>query len=230
MNQDRNNFFWPSYVDLMTALFLVMLVLFVLSFKMFQKQTDDIKVLAEQKQKLDEIENSLKGLQGNYFRYNEDCKRHELRVDAVFDKRSATLPILKQDSLYLAGDFLHRQIDGIKTDLNVKYLIVVEGRAAKDTYKSASDSANIDGPVVRDLSFKRAMALVKFWESRGLNFNEGRFEIVAAGSGFAGACRYEGKEQETLNRRFVIQILPKVGTLKESTRTPAAVASPPPAD
>lgn len=221
MKQDRRDFFWPSYVDLMTALFLVMLVLFMLSYKRFQDQIAKIKVLAEEKRKLDEIENSLEGLQGNYFRYNEVCKRHELRVDAVFDKRSAILPVEKLDSLYQAGEFLHRKIDAIKTDLNVKYLIVVEGRAAKDTYKSATDSANIDGPKVRDLSFRRALALVKFWEAKGLYFNQERFEIVAAGSGFAGACRYEGKDKETQNRRFVIQILPKVGSLGTAQPQPA---------
>ena len=230
--QDRNNFFWPSYVDLMTALFLVMLVLFVLSYKMFQKKeqenqeqlvkitalADEFKVLAEQKEKLDEIDKALKGLQGSYFRYNEDCKRHELSIDAVFAKQSADLPVDKLDSLYQAGRFLYNQIEDIKTELDVKYLIVVEGRAAKDPYKPASHPDNQDGPTVRDLSFRRAMALVKFWESRGLSFNQGRFEIVAAGSGFKGACRYEGDELETKNRRFVIQILPKVGNFS----TPAA--------
>ena len=223
MDQDRTNFFWPSYVDLMTALFLVMLVLFVLSYKLFQnkelqnqRQLAKIEVLAEQKRKIDEIDRALKGLQGNYFRYNEDCKRHELSIDAVFAKQSATLPADKLDSLYQAGRFLYQRIENIKTELDVKYLIVVEGRAAKDTYKPANHPDNQDGPTVRDLSFRRAMALVKFWESRGLNFNKGRFEIVAAGSGFKGACRYEGNQLETKNRRFVIQILPKVGNFGQS--------------
>jgi hypothetical protein len=31
--KESKDFFWPSYVDLMTALFLIMLVLFVLGFK-----------------------------------------------------------------------------------------------------------------------------------------------------------------------------------------------------
>ncbi|MEJ7662273.1 MAG: hypothetical protein WKG07_23265 [Hymenobacter sp.] len=100
---------------------------------------------------------------------------------------------------------------------------MVEGRAAKDTYKPANHPDNQDGPVVRDLSFRRAMALVKFWEAKGLNFNDRRFEIVAAGSGFKGACRYEGKDKETFNRRFVIQILPKIGSLDSSPLPPLAV-------
>lgn len=219
MKQSRD-FFWPSYVDLMTALFLIMLVLFALSYKRFKdkehERTELIKKLEVQvaeKKKLDEIKKSLEGLEGRYFLYRDDCKRHELKVDVVFPSKSAVLPPGKQDSLFLAGSFLLRQMEKIRTDLDVKYLIVVEGRAAKDIYKAPNHPDNQDGPQVRQLSFNRAMALINFWQQRGLRFPENRFEIVAAGSGFAGACRYTG-QQETQNRRFVIQILPKVGRIR----------------
>ena len=212
MNQNRRDFFWPSYVDLMTALFLVMLVLFVLSYKRFQDKEAELNAKVAEKEKFDEIMTALRGLQGRYFSYRPDCKRHELRVNVVFAPRQATLPPEAQDSLYLAGQFLLGRIAAIPRRLNVRYLIVVEGRAAKDTYKSPDDPANRDGPVVRQLSFERAMALVNFWRARGLDFDERRFEIVAAGSGFRGSCRYAGAE-ETYNRRFVIQIIPKIGAL-----------------
>ena len=39
--KESKDFFWPSYVDLMTALFLTMLVMFVLSYKLFQRQAGD---------------------------------------------------------------------------------------------------------------------------------------------------------------------------------------------
>ncbi len=212
MNQNRRDFFWPSYVDLMTALFLVMLVLFVLSYKRFQDKEAELNAKVAEKEKFDEIMTALRGLQGRYFSYRPDCKRHELRVNVVFAPRQAALPPEAQDSLYLAGQFLLSRISAIPRKMDVKYLIVVEGRAAKDTYKSPDDPANRDGPVVRQLSFERAMALVNFWRARGLDFDERRFEIVAAGSGFRGSCRYAGAE-ETYNRRFVIQIIPKIGAL-----------------
>lgn len=198
----------------MTALFLIMLVLFVLNYQKSQGQIAELRVMAEEKRKLDEIKSSLENLQGRYFVYNDSCKRHEMRVDVVFPARQAELPANKLDSLYLAGKYLQQRIAAIRTDLDVKYLIVVEGRAAKDIYKPANHPDNQDGPSVRALSFRRALALVNYWQSRGLNFNRGRFEIVAAGSGFAGACRRIGRDQETYNRRFVIQILPKVGRIK----------------
>ena len=219
MNQNRRDFFWPSYVDLMTALFLVMLVLFVLSYKRFQDEKkkfqakeQELNAKVAEKEKFDEVMTALQGLQGRYFSYRPDCKRHELRVNVVFAPRQAALPPEAQDSLYLAGQFLLARIAAIPRRLNVKYLIVVEGRAAKNTYKSPNDPANRDGPVVRQLSFERAMALVNFWRARGLAFDEQHFEIVAAGSGFRGSCRYAGAA-ETYNRRFVIQIIPKIGAL-----------------
>ena len=225
MNQERKDFFWPSYVDLMTALFLVMLVLFVLSYKQFQDKEDELVAKVAEKEKFDEIMTAIQGLQGQYFTYRPECKRHELKVNVVFDRRVATLPKANRDSLYLAGQFLLNTISKIPRRVDVKYLIVVEGRAAKDTYKSATDSANLDGPVVRQLSFERAMSLVNYWRERGLDFDEEHFEIIAAGSGFRGACRYSGDEEETKNRRFVIQIIPKIGSLDHPAAVPPAVAS-----
>ena len=62
----NKDFFWPSYVDLMTVLFLVMLVLFVLSFKMFQDKDSEnreniarLQVEVQEKRKLDEIKAAL---------------------------------------------------------------------------------------------------------------------------------------------------------------------------
>ena len=70
--KENRDFFWPSYVDLMTALFLIMLVLFVLGFKRSNdKQRDnehlisELKVQVQEKRKLDEIKAALKRLESN---------------------------------------------------------------------------------------------------------------------------------------------------------------------
>ena len=70
--KESKDFFWPSYVDLMTALFLIMLVLFVLGFKRSNdKQRDnerlisELKVQVQEKRKLDEIKAALKRLESN---------------------------------------------------------------------------------------------------------------------------------------------------------------------
>ena len=217
--KESKDFFWPSYVDLMTALFLTMLVMFVLSYKLFKdKQRDndkliyDLKVQVQEKRKLDEIKAALKRLESNYFEYNPTYKRYELKFPVTFAPKSDVLPYEAQTPLVKAGRFLlsQMQAQALKTD-NVQYLIVVEGRAAKDLRYPANDPHNLDGPAVRQLSYSRALAVIRLWEQAGLRF-PGNLEVVAAGSGFRGAGRYTGS-QEALNKRFIIQIQPKIGSI-----------------
>jgi hypothetical protein len=218
MKTSRNNFFWPSYVDLMTALFLVMLVLFVLSYKRFQdKQFDNEKLIAElrvqvqEKRKLDEIKAALQRLESNYFTYNQRYKRYELNFPVTFAPKSDELPAVARTPLTQAGRFLQRQMQTLNTADNVQYLIVVEGRAAKDLRFPANDPHNLDGPDVRQLSYNRALAVIRLWEQAGIRFPV-NLEVVAAGSGFRGTGRYTGSE-EGKNKRFIIQIQPKIGSL-----------------
>ncbi|GAB3577361.1 hypothetical protein [Hymenobacter daeguensis] len=217
MSKDKD-FFWPSYVDLMTALFLTMLVLFVLSYKLFKdKQRDndkliyDLKVQVQEKRKLDEIKAALKRLESNYFEYNATYKRYELKFPVTFAPKSDVLPYDAQAPLVKAGRFLLSQMQSIKNDDKVQYLIVVEGRAAKDLRYPANDPHNLDGPAVRQLSYSRALSVIRLWEQAGLRF-PANLEVVAAGSGFRGAGRYTGS-QEALNKRFIIQIQPKIGSI-----------------
>ena len=216
--KESKDFFWPSYVDLMTALFLIMLVLFVLGFKRSNdKQRDnerlisELKVQVQEKRKLDEIKAALKRLESNNFEYNAIYKRYELKFPVTFAPKSDVLPYDAQAPLVKAGRFLLSQMQAIRNDDNVQYLIVVEGRAAKDLRYPANDSHNLDGPAVRQLSYSRALAVIRLWEQAGLRF-PGNLEVVAAGSGFRGAGRYTGN-QEALNKRFIIQIQPKIGSI-----------------
>ncbi|HEX8427316.1 hypothetical protein [Hymenobacter sp.] len=214
----RNNFFWPSYVDLMTALFLVMLVLFVLSYKRFQDQQNnneqliaELRVQVQEKRKLDEIKAALQRLESDYFTYNQRYKRYELNFPVTFAPKSDALPDIARTPLTQAGRFLQRQMQTLNNDDNVQYLIVVEGRAAKDLRYSDDDPRNLDGPAVRQLSYNRALAVIRLWELAGIHF-PANLEVVAAGSGFRGTGRYTGTE-EGKNKRFIIQIQPKIGSL-----------------
>jgi len=218
MDQDRKDFFWPSYVDLMTALFLVMLVLFVLSYKRFQdkQRTNEnliaeLKVQVQEKRKLDEIKDALSRLESSYFTYNQRYKRYELNSEVTFAPKSDVLPAAAQGPLVQAGRFLLRQMQSLDKQDNVQYLIVVEGRAAKDLRYPATDPHNLDGPAVRQLSYSRALAVLRLWEQAGLRFPP-NLEVVAAGSGFRGAGRYTGAD-EAKNKRFIIQIQPKIGSI-----------------
>ena len=59
--------------------------------------------------------------------------------------------------------------------------------------------------------YSRALAVIRLWEQAGLRFPS-NLEVVAAGSGFRGAGRYTGS-QEGLNKRFIIQVQPKIGSI-----------------
>jgi len=213
MNKESRDFFWPSYVDLMTVLFLVMLVLFVLSFKMFQDKAREnqhtlarLEVELEEKKKLDEIKEALAKLDERYFQYNEKHKRHELLVDVLFAQSSAEIPQRALAPLRRAGENLSQVINSIE-DKEVKYLIVIDGRAA--SYPKGDPRNITEREYALELSYKRALALMKFWQNSGIKFPKDRIELVAAGSGFEGA----GRTGDIRDRRFVIQILPKVGAL-----------------
>ncbi|MGI4759689.1 MAG: hypothetical protein ACRYF0_03205 [Janthinobacterium lividum] len=220
MNPNRRDFFWPSYVDLMTALFLVMLVLFVLSYKRFQDKNASLEqakarleVQLKEKKKLDEIRAALARLEDpRYFVYNQQYKRYELNFPVEFQAQRYDLPAESRQPLIEAGRFLLRQMQALNRADNVQYLVVVEGRAAKNPNLPDADPRNLDGAAVRQLSYNRAMEVIRLWESAGLRF-PANLELVAAGSGFKGVGRYSGFREEAKNKRFIIQIQPKIGSL-----------------
>lgn len=69
-----------------------------------------------------------------------------------------------------------------------------------------SKSFDPDQIEMYELSYRRALALYNKWKH--LNFRESNTEIIIAGSGFNGINR--DKIIEDNNKRFVIQIIPKI--------------------
>ncbi len=218
MKQSKD-FFWPSYVDLMTALFLTMLVLFVLSYKLFndkqqglERANAQLKVQLREKKKLDEIKEALKRLDNSrYFTYNKDFKRYELNFEVLFRPGSYDLPAAARQPLIEAGQFLLRQVQSLRND-GIQYLVIIEGRAAMNPNFAADAPQNTDQQAVRELSYNRALAVVYLWQQAGIQFPK-NIEVIPAGSGYRGAGRYQGYAREQLNKRFIIQIQPKIGSL-----------------
>ena len=71
---NKKSFFWASYADLMTSLFFIMLVLFILTTVMLKRQVDEIERIQEateeQMEKIKEIENAINEIDTTYFEYN----------------------------------------------------------------------------------------------------------------------------------------------------------------
>lgn len=194
--------FWPSYVDLMTTLFVVSLVLFVFSYRALTAERDRLKVSADNYSRLQEIDASIKELaDAEHFEFQPEFKRYVLKRQVEFKQGDATIDPLYYGFLTETGKAISHLVARLKTDPSkrgIRYLIIVEGMSSRDSY---SDNFN--------LSYRRALALYMFWRQRNILFDPTVCEVMIAGSGTEGIGRYAG-DQESKNQRFLIQILPKV--------------------
>jgi len=119
----KSNFFWVGFADLMTSLFFIMLVLYVVSFALYKKQIEEIDVLkaslenkiTELKKSVDEFEENKKLLliqaekakiieaveknleplksDTSLFRYEEKYKRFTLAFDVEFKTNKSEIKI-----------------------------------------------------------------------------------------------------------------------------------------
>jgi outer membrane protein OmpA-like peptidoglycan-associated protein len=206
-NEKKRDFFWLSYSDLMTSLFFVMLVLFVLVYTMQNKLIGDLGEKGRELDRIKEIEKTVNNIDTNYFKYDEENKKHILNMSFLFPTGSHDISKIfpdKRKDLLKAGQVIKQLILKYPEEENIKYLIVVEGQASKD---------NWDGN--DDLSYHRAQSLTKFWMNNDLGLDKLKnCEIIIAGSGEKGIPR-SLPDIGTANQRFLITIVPKIGKLKK---------------
>ncbi len=209
---NKKSFFWASYADLMTSLFFIMLVLFILTTVMLKRQVGEMKKLKDateaQMKKIKEIENAVNEIDTTYFEYNQEHKKHILKIDVSFNVGSsnmANIPISTQTKLLEAGKAIEHFISTASQKYSVKYLLIVEGQASKDNY-----------PRNYELSYERALALVKYWSRNKLNFNKKECELIISGSGQSGSLRVKPDVRgNSANQRFLIHIIPKPGIIEQ---------------
>lgn len=199
----KESYFWTSYSDLMTSLFFIMLVLFVLvicllahSLQAKQSELDNIRRIEKSTQELN---------QNGDFEYNKEYKKYVLKVPVYFPQTQSDFSYLSDDckrSLDRVGDeivqFLQRHKD-------TKYLLIVEGQASRN------------GPNWMDqnyeYSFLRAKNLMKFWLlERHKKFGD-NCEVQIAGSGDGRLnvkiLSADNNPYSEKNQRFLIYIIPK---------------------
>jgi len=209
----KGNFFWASYADLMTTLFFIMLVLFVLTIVMLKNEQGNIVAKLSEYEKINEINKALNAIDPNYFEYRPEFKKHIFKLAVEFPVYSFDMASL--DSVLLkevekAGREIVRTITNFSNDENVQYLVIIEGQASKDGYW-ADEYKNNDV-----LSYQRALHLKKFWKSRGIDLEKiDNCELVIAGSGEGGIPRdLPDNSLSKSNRRFLIHIIPKTGEIE----------------
>ena len=123
MKEKDSGFFWPSFTDLMTSLFFIMLVLYVLNFIKLQseliKSEEKKKATEKQLNKIKEIEKALKALPSEYFTYNEKYKKHILNVEVKFNSGSSDMLDMNADVLGKIRD-AGKKIEKVLKDLYKK--------------------------------------------------------------------------------------------------------------
>jgi len=210
MKEKDSGFFWPSFTDLMTSLFFIMLVLYVLTFIKLQSEK---RATEKELNKIKEIEKALKALPSEYFTYDEKYKKHILNVEVKFNGGSSNMNDMNIDirsKIRDAGKKIEKVLkDLYKKDARIQYLLVIEGQASKDTY-SGNDV----------LSYNRAIALRNSWFGENVDYSSiynnqlgPNTEVVIAGSGQYGVPR-DLPDIPPKNQRFLITIIPKIGELK----------------
>lgn len=206
-NEKKRDFFWLSYSDLMTSLFFVMLVLFILVFAIQNKQIGTLEGYKKEILRIREIEKAVNNIDKKFFVYDSLNKKHILNMQFLFPRGSSDIAKIipdKRNDLMSAGYAIKRLILKFPEKENIKYLIVVEGQASRDFW-SGND----------DLSYHRAQSLIKFWKLNkvGLELLK-NCEIIIAGSGEKGIPRTQ-PDIGTANQRFLITIVPKIGQMKK---------------
>nr|WP_039454658.1 hypothetical protein [Pedobacter glucosidilyticus] len=210
-NEKKRDFFWLSYSDLMTSLFFVMLVLFILVYTMQAKLIGDLKAKAEELDEIHRIQEALEKLDKKYFVFDPRNKRYKLKTDINFRSNSydiADIPTSLRLDLLNAGKSIYQLMNKLTSENpNVNYLLVIEG----NTQRSANNHLSIPD-VGFKLSYNRSLSLVNYWQSNGINFKDfDNCEILISGSGYFGKSR---EKNEAENRKFTIQITPKIGDFK----------------
>jgi hypothetical protein len=205
--QKKESYFWTSYSDLMTSMFFVMLVLFILTIVLLQRKMIDIekekKATQAQIDKIKEIEEAVNKIDSTYFDYNIIHKKHIMKIKVNFPSGVSDINILDvytQYELIRAGRSIQNTLRKINQEYpKIQYLLIIEGQASKDNY-----TRNYE------LSYARALALRRLWGNIDFGSN---CEVLISGSGIGGSIR---ENQEHLNQRFLIHIVPKTGVIEES--------------
>ncbi len=201
MVQKKESFFWTSYSDLMTSLFFVMLVLFILVIVLLHKRMEATEA---QLQEIKKVEQSTKDLSRDYFKYRPDYKKYVLTIQVRY-------PAGKSDLVDMISNDKENQLNQlaaagkeIQTFLSKhsenQYILIIEGQASKDNY-----------PYNYELSYQRALGLMRYWiEDSNISFGK-NCEILISGSGDGKLDTHSMREtgNERNNQRFLIHILPK---------------------
>ncbi len=215
----KESFFWTSYSDLMTSLFFIMLVLFVLCLAILHQNNQKLRIALiganatiEQQKRLLHIDEQFDPLiKSDIFIYKSDSKKFVVKdfigKEIFSPNKDIILPEFTKRAIQV-GQALEKQLKILaEQNPDFKYQMVIEGNVAnKYDYSYPKD-----GIYGYELSYKRALTLYLLWTRNGIDLRKYNTEIMICGSGWNGEDRENVEEN---NKRFSIQIIPKISSPK----------------
>ncbi len=241
MDGKNNGSFWPSYVDIMTTLFAITLILFAVSFSRFKIKEKQLQTLVDEYENIITVYSTVGAIDSTkYFGYNKQYLKHLFTVDVKYQTKEFHIekldldPVsaeMKRDSIIAAGEIIKNTIlklensDSIRD--NIKFLVVIEGQSSKIPFFENDWKNNYT------LSYLRAQFLNDFWKDHGIDLASiPKCELIISGSGEAGVPRVVSNEEELhkrassdaeykklwedeekKNQRFLIHIVPVIGNI-----------------
>lgn len=202
MDSKDNGTFWPSYVDIMTTLFAIMLVLFAVSFSRFKVKEMQLQSLVAEYKNIITVYSTVSKIDSTkYFGYNEEYLKHLFTVDVryqskEFDIQSKLLydgiDVDKadaiRDSVIEAGKLIKKTLAKLERPnadkSNIKFLVIIEGQSSKVKYDESPWKNNYT------LSYKRAQNLYDFWKENGIELESSQCQVIISGSGEEGVPRF----------------------------------------
>ena len=189
--------FWPSYVDIMTTLFAVMLILFAVSYARFKLKEGQLEMLVNEYKDIIDVYSTVDSIDNSgYYAYDTQYLKHMLTVSIAYQDKADE----KRDSIRQAGLLVQNIIYDLEKSnsdsKNIKFLVVIEGQSSRIPFNDNDWQNN------ETLSFLRAKFLRKFWtdpvseggcglfQHTSENDADSKCEIIVAGSGEGGVPRY----------------------------------------
>lgn len=231
----KESFFWTSYSDLMTSLFFIMLVLFVLSLVIVKQSArksnedirrvldsvsyslDSVKVSNDQLTRILKIDEQFRPLQeSGLFKYYPDTRKFvakDLIGQEIFNPNSVEIRREYIEPTLEVGRQLEATLKELTRSTDFKYLLVIEGNMAN--FYDRSLRLDVDHAESYINSYRRALAVYDLWRSHRIDLRKYGVEVLICGSGMNGLDR---DPNENNNKRFTIQIIPKVSSPKSNVK------------